>query len=139
MAAFNKSNAFVEDVCEKIHNLGADSLKIMLTNVAPVAGNSVKADLTEIASGNGYTAGGSAVTISSSAQTAGLYKLILADLVFVASGGLMATFRYAVLYNSTPVAGPLIGWWDRGTTLTLQSGDSATIDFDNVNGVLQLT
>jgi hypothetical protein len=53
MAAFNKSNAFVEDVCEKIHNLGADSLKIMLTNVAPVAGNSVKADLTEIAAGNG--------------------------------------------------------------------------------------
>jgi hypothetical protein len=139
MVAFNKFNAFVEDISEKVHNLGADTLKVMLTNVAPVAGNSVKADLTEIAAGNGYSAGGTAATISSSAQVAGLYKLILADVVFAASGGAMATFRYAVLYNSTPAAGPLIGWWDRGTSLTLQAGDSATIDFDNVNGVLQLT
>lgn len=66
MAAFNKFNAFVEAVAEKVHNLGADTLKVMLTNVAPVATNSVKADLTEIAAGNGYTAGGTAATISSS-------------------------------------------------------------------------
>jgi hypothetical protein len=48
MSAFNKFNQFVEDLAEKVHNLGADTIKVLLTNTAPVAGNSVKADLTEI-------------------------------------------------------------------------------------------
>lgn len=68
MATFNKFNAFVEHVAEKVHNLGSDTLKIMLTNTAPVAGNSVLLDLTEISAGNGYTAGGTAATISSSSH-----------------------------------------------------------------------
>ena len=71
MAAFNKFQAFVEHVAEGVHNLGSDTLKVMLTNTAPLATNSVKADLTEIAAGNGYTAGGGTLTVSSSAQTAG--------------------------------------------------------------------
>jgi hypothetical protein len=139
MVAFNKFNQFVEDIYEKVYNLGSDTLKIMLTNVAPVATNSVKADLTEIAAGNGYTAGGTAVTISSSAQTSGTYKLVGADVVFAASGGAMAAFRYAVLYDDTPTspADPLIGWWDRGSSLTLQAGDAATVDLDATNGILQ--
>lgn len=58
MATFNKFNAFVQDLTRKVHNLNSDTLKILLTNVAPVATNAVKADLTEIAAGNGYTAGG---------------------------------------------------------------------------------
>ena len=87
MATYTKFNQFVEDLAEKVHNLGADTLKVMLTLTAPVATNAVKADLTEIAAGNGYTAGGTAVTISSSVQTSGTYKLVLADVVFTASGG----------------------------------------------------
>lgn len=138
MATFNKFNAFTEDLAEKVHNLGADTLKVMLTNVAPVATNAVKADLTEIAAGNGYSAGGTQAVQSSSAQTSGTYKLVLADVTFTASGGSIATFRYAVLYNSTPAAGNLIGWWDYGTTLTLTNGNSFTVDFDPTTGVLQL-
>ena len=57
MANFNKFNAFVADVANKVHNLGSDTLKVLLTNTAPVATNAVKADLTEIAAGNGYSAG----------------------------------------------------------------------------------
>lgn len=141
MAAFNKFNAFVENVAEKVHNLAADSLKIMLTNVAPTASNSVKADLTEIAAGNGYTAGGTAVVITDSSQTAGVYKLTGNDVVFTAAGGAMATFRYAVLYNDTPTspADPLIGWWDYGSAVTLNSGDTFTVDLDQVGGILTLT
>lgn len=140
MATFNKFQAFVEHVAEGVHNLGSNTLKVMLTNTAPVATNSVKADLTEISAGNGYTAGGNTPTISSSAQTSGTYKLVLADTVFTASGGSIGPFRYAVLYNDTPTspADPLIGWYDYGSAVTLAATETFTVDFDATNGVLTL-
>lgn len=138
MAAFNKFNCFVADVANKVHNLGADTLKIMLTNTLPVAANAVKVDITEISAGNGYTAGGLTVTGITSTQTGGIYKLASsADPVLTASGT-VGPLRYAVLYNSTPAAGPLIGWWDRGGSVTLASADTFTPDLDQVNGILQL-
>jgi hypothetical protein len=138
MAAFNKFNAFVADIANKIHNLGSDTLKVMLSDVAPVAGNTVKANITEIAAGNGYSAGGTAITITSSAQTSGLYKLIGSNVTFTASGGSIAQFRYAVIYNSTPASGNLIGWYDYGAELNITSGNSFTVQFDQTNGILQL-
>ena len=130
MAAFNKFNAFVENVAEKVHNLGADTLKVMLVNTAPVATNAVKADLTDITAGNGYTAGGTAVTITASSQTSGTYSLVGNDVVFTASGA-VGPFRYAVLYNDTPTspADPLIGWWDYGSSISLANGETFTVDF----------
>lgn len=138
MATFNKFQSFVENVCEKVHNLGADTLKIMLTNSAPVNTNTVKANITQIANGNGYTTDGTAVTITSSAQTSGTYKLVGNDVVFTATGA-MGPFRYAVLYNSTATNGELIGWWDYGSAVTLASGETFTVDLDAANGILQLT
>jgi hypothetical protein len=140
MATFNKFHAFVEHLAEGVHNLGADALKVMLTNTAPAAANSVRADLTEIAAGNGYTAGGVAAAITSSAQTGGTYKLVLGDVVITASGGSIGPFRYAVLYNDTPTspADPLIGYWDYGSALTLANGESITWDADPTAGVLTL-
>lgn len=131
MAAFNKFNQFVADTQNGVHNIGSDTLKFMLTNVAPVATNSVKADLTEIAAGNGYTAGGSQVTISSSTQTGGTYSAVPdADVVFTASGGSIGPFRYVVLYNDTPTspADPLISYYDRGSEVTLNDTETFTID-----------
>jgi hypothetical protein len=139
MASYNKFNCTVEDWAEKVHNLQSDTLKIMLTNTAPLATNAVKADITELAAGNGYVAGGTAVTITSSAQAAGLYKLVGNDvLVVTASGGTVGPFRYAVLYNSTPAAGNLIGWWDYGSALTLNGGETFTVDLDQVGGILTI-
>lgn len=142
MASFVKFQAFVEHLAEKVHNLGADTLKILLTDDAPsAAADAVKADLTsELAGGNGYTAGGHAVTITGSAQTSGTYKLTGNDVTITASGGPIGPFRYAVLYNDTPSspADPLIGYWDRGSSITLADGDSVTIDLDATNGILQL-
>lgn len=138
MATFNKLNAFVADLANKVHNLGADSLKIMLTNTAPVATNAVKTDITEIAAGNGYTAGGNACTLTSSSQTSGLYKLILANPATWTATGAVGPFRYAVIYNSTAVSGNLIGWWDYGSSITLASGETFTISLDATNGVIQL-
>jgi hypothetical protein len=140
MATFNKFNAFVEHLAEKVHNLESDTLKVLLTNTAPVATNAVKADLTEISAGNGYTAGGTQATQSSSAQTSGTYKLVLADVVFTASGATIGPFRYAVLYNDTPTspADPLIGYYDYGSSITLADTETFTVDFDGSNGVLTL-
>jgi len=139
MAAFNKFNSFVEALAEKKHDLGADTLKVMLTDTAPVANNTVKADLTEISAGNGYTAGGNTASVTSSAQTSGTYKLVLGDpATWTASGGSIGPFRYAVLYNDTAASDELIGWWDYGSSITLASGESFAVDFDPTTGVLTL-
>lgn len=135
MATATKFQAFVENLAEKVHNLGADTLKILLTLTAPVNTNSVKADLTEISAGNGYTAGGTAVTVTTSAQSSGTYTLAGNQVVFTASGGAIANFRYPVLYNDTPSspADPLIQFWDYGSTLTVNSGETFTVKFNNTD------
>lgn len=138
MATFNKFNSFVEAVAEKVHNLGADTLKVALTNSAPSASNTVLANITQISGTNGYTTGGAAATISSSAQSSGTYKLVLADVSWTASGGSIGPFQYAVLYNDTATNDELIGWWDYGTGLTLTNGNTFTVDFDPTNGVLTI-
>lgn len=138
MATFNKFNSFVEALAEKTHNLGADTLKVMLTNTAPTASNTVKADITEISAGNGYTAGGNTLTISSSSQTSGTYKLVIADSVFTASGGSIATFRYAVVYNDTATNDELICWHDYGSSIAPASGETFTWDASAANGLLQI-
>lgn len=138
MPAFNKFNAFAKDVAEGKHNLASNQLRIALTNTAPVSTNSVLADLTEISYTNLSSRN---VTTNSSTQTAGVYKLTLADLVLTASGGSVGPFRYAVLFNDTQTspAKPLIGWIDYGSAITLQNGETLTVDFDQANGALTLT
>ncbi|MDR3469840.1 MAG: hypothetical protein P4M07_28255 [Xanthobacteraceae bacterium] len=138
MATYNKFNSFVSDLCQKVHNLNSDTLKVLLTNTAPVATNTVKANITEIAAGNGYTAGGTAAAFVSGADAAGTYKLILSPVVFTASGGSIGPFEWAVLYNATAANGNLIAWWDYGTAITLTNGNSFTVALDQTNGVFTL-
>jgi hypothetical protein len=139
MASFNKFHSFVEALAEKVHKLDTDTLKVMLTNTAPVATNTVKANLTEISAGNGYTAGGNTATATASSQTSGTYKLVLDDpATWTASGGTIGPFRYAVLYNDTATNDELIGWWDYGSSITLQAGETFKVDFDATTGVLTI-
>ena len=135
MATFNKFDSFVEAVAEGTHNLGSNQLTIALSNVAPVAGNSVLANITEITYTNLSTRN---LTTTSSAQSGGLYKLVVADTTLTSTGGSTGPFRYVVVYNSTAAGGPLIGWFDYGSSITLLSGESLTVDFDQVNGLLTL-
>jgi hypothetical protein len=140
MATFNKFNQFVEYLAEKVFNLETATLKVALTNTAPVATNTVFANITEISAGNGYSAGGTQATVASSGQTSGTYKLVLNDVTFTASGGSIGPFRYVVLYDDTPTspADPLIGWYDYGANLTITNGNSFLVDFDGTNGVLTI-
>jgi hypothetical protein len=145
MAVFNKFNIFVEDLAKGVHDFTlstGDTLKVYLSNAAPSAADDLlKADLAEISTGNGYTAGGNSANISGSSQTAGTYKLTLDDpATWTASSGGIGPFRYAVLYNdtSTEKVDPLIGYWDYGTSVTLADGESFAVDFDATTGVLTL-
>lgn len=137
MASYNKFNSFVEALAEKVHNLGSDTLTVALTAAAnaPVATNSVLADLTQISYTN---LSARTLTISSSSQSSGTYKLVIADKTLTASGGAVATFRYVVIYNDTATNDELIAWFDYGSNLTLADGESLTLDFDGTNGLLQI-
>jgi hypothetical protein len=133
MAAFNKFNNFVHYLMQGKMNFssGADVLKDLLSNTAPVATNSVKADLTEIAAGNGYSAGGTTIGSSATANSSGTETLSGSNVVFTASGGSIGPFRYVVAYDDTPSGtptDPLIGWWDYGSAITLASGETFTVD-----------
>lgn len=138
MASYTKFNQFTKDLIEKVHNFSSDSIKVLLTNTAPVATNAVKADLTEISAGNGYSAGGTATTITTSTSS-GTAKVVGADVVFTATGS-VGPFRYAVLWNDTPTspADPLIAWWDYGSAVTLANGETFTVDFDGTNGIFTI-
>ena len=135
MASFNKFDSFVEAVAEGTHNLGSNQLTIALTNTLPTAANSVLADITQITYTNLSTRN---LTTTSSAQSSGLYKLVVADTTLTSTGGSTGPFRYVVVYNSTAAGGPLIGWFDYGSSITLLSGESLTVDFDQTNGLLTL-
>jgi hypothetical protein len=134
MASYNKFQAFVEDVAEKVHDLGSDQLVVALTDSAPVATNSVIGDISEISYTNCSSRN---ITTSSSSQTSGTYKLVLTDLTLTASGD-VGPFRYVVIYNDDAPNDPLICWFDYGTSMTLHSGDTFTLDFDGTDGLLQL-
>lgn len=124
MATFNKFNAWAETMVEGA-NLGSDQFVIALTDSAPVATNSVIADITQISYTNLSSRN---VTTTSSSQTSGTYTLVLADLVMTASGS-VGPFRYVVLYDDTLAGDPLVGWWDYGSSITMANSETFTVDF----------
>ena len=133
MAVVNVFNSFTKDLVEGKHSFGTHTFKILLTNTLPVVTNTVKANITEIAAGNGYSAGGPAVTIATSTAS-GVAKLIATDVTVTASGA-VGPLRYAVIYNdsqATP-AKPLVCWIDLGQT-TMANLDTLVLDFDGTNG-----
>jgi hypothetical protein len=138
MATPQKFAQFAKDIVDGKHAFNTHAFKVMLTNVAPpLTTAAVKADLTEIAAGNGYTAGGNTVTVTTS-TSAGVAKVTVADTTFAASGGAMATWRYAILYNDTTSGKPLIASIDYGASITLAAGQSSTVDFDGTSGLMQV-
>jgi len=131
MVAYNKFDIFVEDLMDKVHQLinTEDLFEIYLSNTAPVATNTLKANIAEITLENGYT-GAEDITAAGSRAT-GTYTLGATDVVITASGGTIGPFQYVILFNETSATplDPLIAWWDRGSALTLQNGESFTVDF----------
>ena len=143
MASFNKFNAFVQGLGSKDMNLtvGQDTLKVALLNTIPTATMVGYADLLgEIADvDNGYTAGGTAVANTDYTNTAGTSKLVGDDVVFTQAGANpMGPFQYVVLYDDSATGKDLIGWWNHGSAVTLVDGETFTVDFSAVNGILTI-
>lgn len=132
MATYNKFEQFAEDLGKGVHQLHAagHTLKVYLSNATPSASaDAVKTDLAEITNQNGYTA---PVDIQNDyTETGGTGTLTATDVVITASGGTVGPFRYAVVYNDDPTspADPLVCWWDYGSSITLQDGETFTVDF----------
>lgn len=135
MASYVKFQPFVENLAEKVHNLGSDQLKIALTNTAPNATDATLSQITEITYTNCSTRN---VTTTASSQSSGTYKLVCDDLVLTASGGTVGAFRYVVLYNDTSASDSLIAYFDYGSSITLADGETFTINFDGTGGVLTI-
>jgi len=131
MATFNKFECFVGDLGLKVHNLNTDTLNVYLSNAAPsTSADTVKADLAEITNQNGYTA---PVDVQNTfSETTGTGTLAGTKVVITATGA-VGPFRYVPLYNDTPTspADPLIGWWDYGSSISLASGETFSIKFNN--------
>lgn len=139
MATYNKIQQFPKDLVDGVHNFSSHTFKVVLANSATVNTNTVLANLTQIANGNGYTTGGATSSMTTSVSS-GTAKVTAADVTWTASGS-MGPFRYATVYNDTPTspADPLIAWWDYGTSITLAATETFTVDFDGSAGMFTIT
>jgi hypothetical protein len=135
-ASYVKYTAAIEPLLEGI-NAGTDTWKIALAATVNIADTTFTAGTTDLATGGGYTAGGNTASITSAAQTAGTYKLVLASPTAWTGTGAGFTFRYAILWDATtntPVA-----YWDYGSSVVVTAGDTVTVTLDAINGVFQAT
>jgi hypothetical protein len=123
MPALVPFDAFIQELGRGGHNLNGNTFKVMLTNVAPnQATGAVTADITEIAAGNGYVAGGTAIGGNSYSQVAGVATFDGGDVTFTASGGAIATWRYGVIVNTT--VGKLVAYGDTGGAQNIGAGNA---------------
>ena len=131
MATYNKFEEFIFRLATKQHDLNADQINLYLTNVAPVASNTVFGTPAQIATGNGYVNKGQDTTNACTENPAGTAEVTATDVTWTATGGAIAQFRYVVAFNetnTTPGDG-LIGWYDHGSAVDLAAGESFTVDF----------
>ena len=132
MAAFNKYNSGVEALVEAI-NAGSDTWRVILSNTAPDVTDVAQADASELTTSGGYTVNGNSCSITSSSQTSGTYKLVLASPATWTGSGGGFTVRYAILWDQTQ--DKLIGWWDYGSSQAVAAGETFTVTLDGTNGV----
>jgi hypothetical protein len=136
MASYNKYTAAIEPLLEAI-NSGSDAWKIALAATVNAADTTFTPGTTDLATANGYTAGGNAASTTSATQTGGTYKLVLASPAVWTATGSGFTFRYAILWDST--TSTPVGYWDYGSSQAVAAGETVTVTLDATNGVFQGT
>jgi len=133
-SAFNKFNDFSEQFVRGVHDFDAHVFKVVLTNTAPVATNTVLADIVQLANGGGYSTGGAATTITIS-ETAGTTTVQGTQVVFTGTGSGFGPFRYVVIYNDTATApaDALVAWGDYGSSISVGDTETITVKFNNAS------
>ena len=136
MATITKFQDFSEQLSKGVHNFNSHIFKVVLTNSAPAATNTLLSQITQISGTNGYNTGGATVTMAVS-ETTGTTTVTGQQVVFAASTGAMGAFRYYALYNDTVENNTdvacLVAFWDHGSTVNLADGESFTIKFNNAS------
>lgn len=134
MAAYVKYDTFIEKLCNKLIDAfgTTDTWRAVIHTDAPVtATDSTLADLTEIGGSNGYTTGGENITFNST-RSGGTVTATAVDVVWTATGGNLGastTGRYVSIYDDTATANDLLCSYDYGSTFTVASGETFTLDF----------
>lgn len=132
MAAYFKFQPSIENLFEGI-NAGTDVWAIKLATAV----DTTLGTITETTNGGGYTTGGKTVATTSSSQTGGTFKLVLASpSAWTGSAGGF-TFQYAVLVDTT--TGTNVGGWDYGSLQAVAAGETVTVTLDGTSGVFQGT
>ncbi len=128
MATYNKFNSFVEALAEGKHNLSTDTLKVALSNASNAPSASADAVLADITTVSVANLDNVTLSVTSSSQTSGTYKLVVDDKTMTASGA-VGPFQYVILYNDTAANDPLICFFDYGSEVTLAKDDTFKLDF----------
>lgn len=132
MATFNKFQDFVEQLGKKQHDLNADPLYVFLTNEQPLVTDTTRADIADLSTGGGYTAGGEDTQNTASETPAGTLTVVGTDITWTGSGGGFGPFQFAVLYNQVGGLGAgnkLVGWWDYASSISVAAGETFKVDF----------
>jgi hypothetical protein len=130
MATYTKYQDFVEQLCKGVHNFSSHTFKVALSNGVPDATHTTLSAISELSTGNGYTAGGATTTIGIT-ETTGTVTVTATDPAAWTASGAGISFRYAALYNDTATspADALVAYWDNGSSTTVTSGNTLTVDF----------
>ena len=113
MATQNKFNSYTTDLTAGKHDWSTHVFKIALSNTAPVATNTILANIAQITAANGYTSGGNATTVTK-ANAAGVETISGTQVVFTAVTAAMAAFPMRSC-TTTPKR-PRSSRWFRGST-----------------------
>lgn len=136
MATYVKYEIVPENMGQKVYDFfgATDTWKVAICTDAPVvATDTVIADVTQIGGSNGYTTGGANITFNST-RSGGTLTATCTDVVWTASGGNLGastTGRYFPHYDDTPTspADPLWAYYDYGSTFTVATGETMTVDY----------
>jgi hypothetical protein len=127
-ATYVKYQCFVGDIGLGVHNLnGTNYLKLALSNRAPVVeSDALIATAVPITEQNGYAAASIANAYS---QSGGVGTLTGTTVVWTGTttSPAFGPFRYVILYNATASNGPLIAYWDYGSSISINQGETFTV------------
>jgi len=128
---FQPFDILVTDVITGGQNYANDVLHVYLSDVAPdVVNDTLKADIAEIAVGNGY-AGSVDINIGFSSVRK-IFTFFGDSFLLTAAGGDIAQWQWIILFNedTTVKVDPLIGFWDHGQKANITNGNTHEILFN---------